>query len=93
MINQRAGFDIAPFVFVLAQDGHESLREGTLRKHPAQQVGQFEGNEKGIGGQACAKSPGNDKVADKAEDAGEKGHSADRSQRAQQIHCLMPMPD
>jgi hypothetical protein len=55
-------------VFVFAQYGNKGLRKSAFCKHATQQVGQFEGDKKSIGGHARAKHPGDDKIADEAED-------------------------
>jgi hypothetical protein len=60
-----------------AEDGHEGLRERALGKHAAQQVGQAEGDEEGVGRHAGAEGARDDEVAHEAEDAGQQGHAAD----------------
>ena len=93
VVDQGAGVFRAALVLVFAKNGHESLREGAFREHPAQQVGQLEGDEKGVGRQSGAKSAGNDEIANKAENPRQQGHSADGGQRAKQIHGLVTLPE
>jgi hypothetical protein len=54
---------------VFAEDGHEGLRECALGKHAAQQVGQPEGDEEGIGGRTRAEGARDEEVAYETEDA------------------------
>ena len=68
---------------VFRQQRDERLREGAFGEQPAQQVGQPEGDEEGVGHHAGAEGTGDDEVADEAEDAGKQSHAADRGQRAQ----------
>ena len=86
VIDQAEGFHVAALVLVFAEDGHEGLREGALGEQPAQQVGQLEGDEEGVGRQSGAERAGDDEVAHEAEDAREQRHAADRGEGAKQIH-------
>ena len=79
----RVGFGIAATILVLGEDGHECLREGAFGKQPAQQVGKAEGNEKGVGDEACAERACNHEIAHEAQDPGEQRHAADGCQSAQ----------
>ena len=82
MVDQPQGFLIAALVFVFAEDGYERLRKRTLGKHPAQQVGQFEGDEEGIRRQTGAEGAGDDEISDEAENSREQSHAADRDEGA-----------
>ena len=71
---------------VFGQNRHKRLRKRAFGKNAPQQIGQFEGHKKGIGGHARAKGARNNGVAHKAENARQHGHAADFGQRAEQIH-------
>ena len=85
-IDQCFGLGFAATVAVFGKDGNESLGEGTLREQSAQQVGQAKGDKESVGHQAGAEGPGNDKITDEAQDAGQQGHAADGGQYTEQIH-------
>jgi hypothetical protein len=86
VVDQQQGFAVAALVLVFAEDGHEGLREGALGEHPAQQVGELEGDEEGVGRHAGAEAAGDDEVADETENAREQRHAADRGEGAKKIH-------
>jgi hypothetical protein len=65
-IDQCLGLDFPATIAVFGQDGNEGLRERSLGKQPAQQVGQAEGDEEGVGHHAGAEGPGDDEVADES---------------------------
>jgi len=69
MVGQHAGGAIALLVLVFGEDGHEGLRERALGEQSAQQVGDAEGDEEGVGVDGRAKGPGDKKLADQAGDA------------------------
>ncbi len=62
---------------VLGEHRNEGGREGALAEQPAEEVGQPEGDEEGVGGHAGAKHPGQDHVPDEAQDPGDQGHAPD----------------
>ncbi len=84
--DEQTGGVLASAILVLCQHRHEGLGEGALGEQPAQQVGQLEGHEEGIGGHTGTKHPGDDGVPHEAQHPGEQGHGADGEQGAQQIH-------
>jgi hypothetical protein len=88
-IDQGPGFGRAARLRYSAEDGHEGLRECALGKHAAQQVGQAEGDEEGVGHHAGAEGAGDDEVAHEAQDARQQGHAADGGQGAEQVHAGM----
>jgi hypothetical protein len=89
MVDQQPGFLVAALVLVFAEDRHEGLRESAFGEHPAQQVGQLEGDEEGVGRQAGAKGAGDDEIADETENARQQRHAADRGEGAEKIHAQL----
>ena len=71
---------LALLVLVLCQDRHESLGKRPLGEDPPQQVGQLEGDEKGVGGEAGTEDPRQDGIADEAEDPRQHGDGTHRRQ-------------
>ena len=71
---------------VLRQNGHEGLGKRALGEQAPQQIGNAEGDEKGVGGEAGAEQARDHGVAHEAEDAGYQRHAAHRGERAQKIH-------
>lgn len=67
-------------LFVFRQNRHERLRKRTFGKHAPQQVGQLERHEKRVRRHACAERAGDNRVADKAENARHHGQAADFGQ-------------
>ena len=86
MVDQPVGFFLTAFVLVFGQNGHERLRKCAFGKHPAQQVGQAEGNEERVGFHAGSKGAGNHEVAHETEYSRQQGHAADGGEGAQKIH-------
>ncbi|MNZ54368.1 hypothetical protein D3C78_722670 [compost metagenome] len=66
---------------VFGKNRHEGLGERAFGEDPAQQVGQLESHEEGVGGHAGAEHARHDGVPDEAEHSRHHGHGADRSQR------------
>jgi len=81
-----AGGLLALLGLVLGEDGDERLGKSPFGEDAAQQVGQLEGDEKGVGGHAGAKGAGDDGVAHETQHAGQHGHGADGGQGLEQIH-------
>ncbi|MNF99935.1 hypothetical protein D3C84_828540 [compost metagenome] len=77
---------LALLAFVFRQDRHERLGKSPLGKDPPQQVGQLEGNEKGIRGHAGAEYAGDEGVTDKPQNPGNHRDRADGSQGFEQVH-------
>ncbi|MNZ74757.1 hypothetical protein D3C78_932170 [compost metagenome] len=71
---------------VLGQDGDEGLGEGTFGEDAAQQVGQLERDEEGVGRHAGAEVARDYGVADESQHAGKHGDGADGRQRLEQVH-------
>ena len=86
MVHQVARGIVAAARLVLGQDGHEGLGEGALGEQAAQQVGQLEGDEKGIGGDPGAEGAGDDGIAHEAENARDQGHAAYGGEGFKQVH-------
>ena len=80
MVDQAVGFVRAAFVLIFRQDRHESLGEGPLGEHAAQQVGESEGDDEGVHLDAGAKGAGLNEVAHKTQDPRQQGHAADRGE-------------
>ena len=57
-VDQRLVLLQVVLVLVLAQNRHERLREGALGEQAAQQVGNLEGDEEGVGQQARRRRSG-----------------------------------
>ena len=70
-------------LLVFRQYRHEGLGERAFGKDAPQQVGQFEGGEKGIGRIARTEYPRDNHVADKAEYARQHGHAADFAEQGE----------
>jgi len=70
---------VAVAVFIFRQDRHKCLGKSPFGKQAPQQIGDLEGDEKGVGHRPGAKSTRDHGVADESKDAGEQGHAADRS--------------
>ena len=60
-----------------------ALGERAFGENAPQQVGQFEGGEKGIGRIARTEHPRDNHVADKAEYARQHGHAADFAEQGE----------
>ena len=86
MVDQALGVVGAERVLVLAVAGDEGLSEGALGEHAAQQVGQLEGDEEGVGQCAGAENTRDDEVAHEAKDAREQRHATDGGEGLEQIH-------
>ena len=69
MVGQNARRAIALLIFVLRKDRHEGLRERALGKQAAQQVGDAQGDEEGVGVDRRAEGPRDQKLADQTGDA------------------------
>ena len=80
VIDQQLGFFMSAAVPVFAENRHECLGKRTLREQAAQQVGQLECNEEGIGRHARTEYSGDQHVAHEREDARNKGQAADGGQ-------------
>src|SRR3990172_11125802 len=72
---------------MLAEQRDESLRKSALREQAAQQVGDLEGDEEGVGQQAGAEHPGDEEIARIAEHPAHHGEAADGQQGAQEVHA------
>lgn len=68
------------FLYSARIDRHESLGKRPLGEDPPQQVGQLEGDEKGVGGEAGTEDPRQDGIADEAEDPRQHGDGTHRRQ-------------
>ncbi len=77
VIHQQLGFLVPAPVPVFAEDGHEGLRKCPFGEHAAQQVGQLERNEEGIGRHARTEHPCDQHIAGEGQDARHQGQAAD----------------
>jgi hypothetical protein len=75
-------------VQMLAEQRHETGREGALTEQPAEGVGQAESNQEGVGGPARAHDARHHHLAREAEDAAHHGEPADRADRAEKVRRL-----
>ena len=53
----------------LRENRHEGLGKGAFGEHPAQQIGQAEGDEEGVGGEARTEGAGDHEVAHETQHA------------------------
>ena len=70
----------------LGEERDEGSVERALREQAAEQVGDAEGDEEGVGDRPRAKHRGDQNVADEAEDAAPDGHGADGGEGAVKWH-------
>ena len=77
---------LAPLDAIVGQHWHKGLGKSALGEKPPQQVGNLEGHEKRVRGGAGPENPCNQQIAQKTQDPGNHGHSADRDERFHEIH-------
>ena len=70
---------------VLCQHRHKSLCEGAFGKQPAQEIGNLEGDKKGVGVGARAHETGQDDVPHQAQYAGGHGHATHQQAGPEQL--------
>lgn len=83
MVYQCVCIFIVMFVFVFVENWDKGLRKSVFGKYLVQQIGQFEGDEEGVGCEICVKGLGNYKILDKVQDVGEEGYFVDCNQCVQ----------
>ena len=86
VIHQHAGLGVPAPGLVFGQNRHEGLRKRALGEQPAQQVGDAEGDEEGVGVEPRAEDAGDDGVAHEAENARQQRHAAHGGEGLEQIH-------
>ena len=70
----------------LGKERDEGGIEGALGKQPAKQIGNAEGDEKGVGHGGGAEHGGDQNVADEAEHTASDGDGADGGEAADELH-------
>ena len=86
-VHQLPGFIGTAPVPVFPENRNKGLRESAFRKQAAEQVGQPESNEKGVGQQSGAEGARDHEVADEPENTRQQGHAADGGEGLQEVHC------
>src|SRR5690606_29904737 len=67
--------------------GHEGGVERAFGKEPPEEIGEAERGLEGVGGRADAEHGGDQRVADKAEDAAHQRQPAHRERVAEEVHA------
>ena len=84
VVDEGLEFRVAALGLVFGEHRHEGGGKGALGKQPAQEVGDLEGDEEGVGGGVGAEQPCQHQVAGETQDARDQGVGAHGGQGLEQ---------